>query len=94
VRVAVTPSSLGISTSIRIISGLVFIARSNASCPIGRFSDDSQVRLAFEEQPKALPKEPLILCNQQCGRHRPPDQRQFEEKLPPPEEGFSAQILP
>src|SRR4029077_11945026 len=49
---------------------------------IGRFSDHSKVRFAFEEQPKALPEEPLILSNQQCGQHRHPDSAAARRKRP------------
>jgi hypothetical protein len=44
--------------------GFGFHGQVERFAPIGRFSDHSQVRLAFEEQPKALPKKPLILGNQ------------------------------
>src|SRR4029077_3028658 len=53
--------------------GFGFHRQIECLAPIGRFSYHSKVRFAFKEQPKALPEEPLILSNQQCGRHRPPD---------------------
>jgi hypothetical protein len=44
--------------------GFGFHRQIEGLAPVGRFSDHSQVRFSFEEQPKALPKEPLILGNQ------------------------------